>query len=392
MVAISNNITYRVYAWNDKQYKIFKRWQAYIKLPSDKPIRKNFTGGVEAQAAAWRFVLDIVDRYNYGESFDTLNKLEITFREWVEEYEGKYISAGSQARGVISAKKTIINHLLDYFGNLGLKNITANTIAAYFNKRKEQVSEKTIRNEISILKKFLKRAVSYKYIEKNPYDIFKETFLEDLQTKEIPDVQRKPIENINDIFRAVWNDKELRDFCLFFFYTGLRNADILRLKKNNITQMNGRYFISIQENKTNKNLLIPVHKSLFDNGVISLISKSDYLYSYRFTRDPIETAVSEIGKRFKECLKKNNLDTSITLYCFRHTFNHTLKLNRVEESVRRRLFGKLSSGSLRHYEHDDLSAMIEAIDTLPEMNSFTVLSQCHKKADFELHSNPALIN
>jgi len=89
-------------------------------------------------------------------------------------------------------------------------------------------------------------------------------------------------------------------------------------------------------------------------------------------------------------LIQKKLNTDITFYCFRHTFSDTLERLEVDERIIERLTEKLPKSSIKHYTHRDLIGMKEAVEKLPKLNSFILLSYLTKTADSELPSKTAV--
>ncbi len=152
------------------------------------------------------------------------------------------------------------------------------------------------------------------------------------------------------------------------FYTGLRDSDVIHLKRENLKQKDKIWYFDLREGKTAKDIIVPVHSSLFDNKVIS---DGDYIFDYPYERG---NAVSRLGKLLKKILIRKKLNTDITFYCFRHTFRDMLERLEVDERIIERLMGKLPKSSIKHYSHMDLVGMKEAVEKLPKLNSFIFLS------------------
>jgi len=149
------------------------------------------------------------------------------------------------------------------------------------------------------------------------------------------------------------------------------------LKRENLKQKEGIWYFDLREGKTAKDIIIPVHSALFDNKVIS---DSEYIFDYAYERG---NAVSRLGKLLKKILREKNLNTDITLYCFRHTFRDMLERLEVDERIIERLMGKLPKSSIKHYTHRNLVGMKEAVEKLPKFNSFILLSYQAKTAGSE---------
>ncbi len=203
-------------------------------------------------------------------------------------------------------------------------------------------------------------AVKEGYIEVNPCSKVK-----NLEVKQ--QIERLPIYNMDELFKVIWSDQELRDYCLLMYYTILRSGDVVNLQYDNIKEKGGIKYFEVIEGKTNHRVQIPVHNALIQNGII-VEGGSGYILKYSLSRP---FAVEHLGRKFKEALKNNKLSTDITPYWIRHTAIDALESLGVEESTIRHLLGKKLAGSLNSYSHSNLERMKTAIDRLPNYNFFT---------------------
>jgi len=358
-----NNIKYKVYHWIDKRG--MERYESHIKLPDKiKPIRKCFSGDT-GQAKAWRFIFDVIDKYNLNGSIDSLVKPDITIAQFIKSYETTYLSKLRQNKKNIKQQKNRLKFISNSFGKIKLKLLNVNDIENYRLNRMKTVSNNTINKEVALLSAFMTAAVNKEFITKNICRKVKKLEI-------IKSIQRMPITNIKSIFKAVWKYTELRDYCFLMYYTGLRCSDIIDLKKENIRTKDNMTYFELIESKTNKKIIIPIHPVLFENGIIT---DTEYVFQYSKSRD---NAVSYLNKKFKSVIK-NITEQNITAYWFRHTFQDTLESAGIAEGTIRHLMGKNLSGSLNFYSHANLERMKDAIETIPKYNFFALFSHQEKK-------------
>jgi len=217
--AAIHEINYKVHDWTDDRGR--HRFQAYIKFPGiTKPVRKNFQGQ-HGEAEAWRFVLDLFDRYMNKEPLDSLVKPVITFMEWVEKFKTVYMSELNQNSQNLAVVKCRINKLNEFFKDYKIKDITSWTIRQYRDQRQKEVNAKSINNEVMLLQSILNGAVDEGYIEENPCKEIKK-----LHAVKI--IHREPIRNIKEVLKAVWHNEELRTFN---FFSSCRSVYYLFKKK-----------------------------------------------------------------------------------------------------------------------------------------------------------------
>ena len=354
-----SKIKYKVYHWTDGRG--LNRTQAYIQLSdAEKILRRNFTG-VNCEADAWRFVFDIVDRSTNGEPLGSLVKPDITLKDFVEEYEPIYLATLRQNAKNIAIVKNRLQKVLEHFGDFALTDITVSAIEKFRFNRGREVSNNTINRDIAALSAMLTGAVKRNYLTNNPCHRVEKLY-------EDKSIRRLPIYNVAELFKAVWKEQELRDYCLLLYYSGLRCNDAVMLTAENIKTSNGIRYFEVIESKTNKAVIIPIHQALVDNG---MISDSGFVFRYSHKR---ELAVDALSRKFKDWLVKKGFSKDITPYWFRHTFQDTLEANGIAEGTIRHLMGKSLSGSLNYYSHSNIERMRDAVNTLPTYNSFTLFS------------------
>jgi len=322
---MDKNFVCDVYYYFHKTKKLHT-YQAYIRFTGEKFYRKSFAEkstvkiGGGAQFKAWQFIFELIKAYNIGESLEPIvnNNSDITLNQFVSQYEDAYLQRLTQNRKNLLQQKNRIKLICSFFGEIFLKNITVNKIEKYQSERQKSVGNNTINKEFAILSALMQIALKNGLIDFNPcrkIDKLK------VQTQLV----RKPISNIDEVFKAVWNEKILRDYCLLLFYTGLRCNDVISLTADNIREKAGVKFFDVIESKTGKNIWIPIHSTLLDNNVIS---ETGYVFNYSLERN---NAVGYLSVLFAKTLKQNNIKESITPYYFRHTFQDTLEAANVEE-------------------------------------------------------------
>jgi len=354
---------YKVYHWVDKTKTSFlKRFKAYIKLPNtNTPVTKLFSTD-DGEAKAWRFVFEVIDAFNNNTSITAVVNAEMTFNDFVEDYKQIYISQLRQNKKNLQIINSRLTKITETFGIYQLRNITVAEIEKHRFNRRRIVSSNTVNKEIALLSAFLTGATKQGMLSDNPCHKVKPLEI----SKQI---NRQPIYNVADLFKIIWTDKHLRDYCLLLYYTGLRCEDIINLKAENIKEKSGIKYFEVIEGKTNKTVIIPIHQSIYDNAVI--VEGAEYILNYDRSRF---SAVGELGRAFKEILKENKLNTETTPYWFRHTFQDSLEASGVEEGTIRHLMGKSLSGSMNYYSHANLERMKSAIDKLQTITFFSLFS------------------
>lgn len=363
--AAMDDIAYKLYDWKTvrKNHTLY-RFQAYIRIDGTT-IRKIFSTTrkkeiSKIQGKAWRFIFDKIDEYNSGVPVDILCTPDMTFKQYVENTKKEYLSTLKQSRENLRNKNSRINKLCLYFNDYKIREIDIDLIKQFRFKRLSEVANSTVNKEVALLSAFLRMAVEKKIITFNPCTQIKNLKIKDVKSN-------IPIMDYKKIFKAIWKDTELRNFCMLMFYTGLRPGDIIALKQEDIKVKNNVKYFDLIENKTGKNVWIPIHRSLIENEIIS---SKNYIFEYSYKRT---NAVRFLLKKLKELLKKNNI-YGVTLYSFRHTFQDQLEALNIPEGTIRHLMGKSHKDTLKFYSHKNIVRLKQAIEKLPKINFFTLLS------------------
>lgn len=213
---------------------------------------QNFYGTEkEAEKAHKIFEVDIM-KGNIG-----INE-NILFRDFVELYNKEYMV---QLKG--SSKKLYIsvcdNHLIPEFGHIEIGKIKKIHIQKFINSLTTNVSPATVRSYYKELNKTFNKAIEWELIKNNPCQNIqlppkpKNKYTELLSTEQIKTLM-KAIDNLqDDIFKVIIS---------IALYSGMRQAEILALKindinfKNNSINVNKQYGITIDENNKVKRELI----------------------------------------------------------------------------------------------------------------------------------------
>lgn len=176
----------------------------------------------------------------------------------------------------------------------------------------------TIRHRHDILRSFVLLAVDEGYIKQCPYATrhgqkgfhysgieSRRTYLTDEELKRIEDF--KPLDSM-----------ELsKDLFLFGCYTGLRFADIMSLTRENISNVDGKTFLTLREGKTQKiknNLPI---SEIFNGKAVALVEK--YSDRNRATLFPKITDQA-INRILKTIAGATGINKEVSFHVSRHTF------------------------------------------------------------------------
>lgn len=363
---ILDKIKYKVYKWKDPRG--FWRYRAYIKFPYKKAVVKTFseTGTEDPEANAWKFIFKVLDWCKNGESVDSFLSSDVMFDEYVDKISKSYLK--EVAKDSKKSYRAYFGAFKEYFKDKPLKSLTNWDIKLFvqYLLNDKGLTNNTTKKYWMILKKIFKYAIRDGFITDNPCEGIKITVTEV--------IKNQPIENLIEVFRALREDDEVRRYCIFLFYTGLRPQDMIGLKQENLIERSGIKTIKLIQGKTQKQQLIPVHRVLE-----RYISSENYLFDYDHDRN---NAVSRLSRKFKMLMKKHHLNTDITPYWFRHTYEYKLEEAETPEMILRHLFGKPAKGSLNAYSHPNIRLMKEYIEKLPSVDFVDVMIATNEQENF----------
>lgn len=165
----------------------------------------------------------------------------ITFREMME----KYLSDHSQINKAPSSykrDKSLSDHLVGYFGDMYLTEISPKAIAEYkVMRRKAAASPKTVNNELILIGHAFTKAIrEWEWVENNP----------------VTKVDKEKVNNIIERWLTLDEEKALmrvspkwlQELINFAISTGLREGEILDLKWHQIDFSRKTLLISEQKN------------------------------------------------------------------------------------------------------------------------------------------------
>ena len=181
-------------------------------------------------------------------------KTEKTFREASEQYLREYdiITQGQRNKKYVEDQHGRSRlHLVPFFGNLGLSEITPGKIQEYRIHRHEETTAKwgkpparsTMHQEIVILRQTLKTAVRHGWLDRlpdlsEPYrsspKISHRAWFSPEEYKQLYEATRKRAHEPKQE-RYRWGSEQLHDYVLFGVNTGLRPDEAWRLQFRDVT-------------------------------------------------------------------------------------------------------------------------------------------------------------
>jgi len=243
---------------------------------------------------------------------------EALYQEYIELIQT--VKSESWSKRISAGLKQFIyvysNHLIG--------RVTVKDINNYISKRlKDDKANKTVRDEVSIVKAMFEYAIQNKYIHSNPC---KNVILPAKKTKRPR--QAIPHDIVKKTIDLAWREDD-RIFWSLLYYTGLRVGDAGTLKPENLKGD----CIELAQTKTAEPVMIPLHNELlpYKDKLVDLM--------------PTVHRRDESRKRFQKILREN-FGMKADLHSLRHSFNTHLRDLGLAYEDRKALLGHISTSKV----------------------------------------------
>jgi integrase len=285
---VYGNIFHRTYRYKSKKsgkVKTIENWHAYFFINGD---RKDFTLKAKTRTAAKREASEL--QFNLQSELMngrlSTNEQEVLFQDFAYEYLESY--AKERKRSWESDQKYLNTHLIPFFQNKYLSEITPRDIKQYIDHRKKEgvknngerirdLKNKTINLELALLRRMLNLAIKWDYgVVKNPID--SEDFLDD------SDSIRNRVLTIEDERRLIKEAApHLRSIIQCALFQAMRLQEILKLKINDVDFNKEEITIQKKVSKNKKTQIIPImpgfrpilEKLIKENG-----GRTEFVFNY----------------------------------------------------------------------------------------------------------------
>ena len=250
---------------------------------------------------------------------------------------------------------------------------TLNKFQDYLLARK--IKPQSVNNNLKPVKRALANLTRKGLIKENP----------GMRIKGIP-VQRDDqkgrgcyeLDKVKGVFDRRWKDGTSYLLTLLIYTTGMRNCEILRLRKEDIIQIDGCRFISIGKTKTpSGKRLVPLHDFVFRKLCARTDPPGSLLFDNKRAED-FKTANAELARQLgvsQEDLNREN----ITFYSGRHFFKTLMSSEGLGEDIEEIFMGHKVSGDVsKLYNHRDKQGKKMMVKKATQV--FSILDRCIFKA------------
>lgn len=304
---------------------------------------------------------DIVE----GKWFPKLPGTEMIFRELKERYMNEH-SPKKSAKQHIRDRGIFDNHLLSYFGDHVLTDITPDLVSAYKQKRyKEKAKAGTINRELVLLKHCFSMACGeWKLLKDNP--------IKEVRLEKEPKGRVRYL--TDEEFKKLYNACKdwLKPIVLVAKHTGMRRENILSLKWGQV-DLFGRVIL-LEDTKNGERLSVPLNETMLE--LFKSLSKVRPIKSsYVFCR-PDGKRYVEIKWTFQKALESAGIE-NFRFHDLRHCFASSLVQDGVSLYEVQELLGHKDGRMTQRYAHLDHSKnLLKAVLRLDkEKSSVQILSK-----------------
>ncbi len=338
---------------------IFKRGKYYHLEYFDEDDRlRRITTGENKKTDALKFLAD------FGVGIKKKNKL--TFIT-LEQFRVKYYDYACQTmsenycRNIESSFKFLGQH---FSRDTPIKNIRMNQLESIL-LQKFQTAKFSSALTYRTLKSAFQKAVQWGFITYNP--------IKEIKLPKIPKSFPAFICKV-ELEKIIKNtpNKDLQDFFLMSFHTGMRRDEIrllrwsaINLKEETITVQNTNSFTT----KNKKERIIPINETLYNmlkNRVPRIIDiQSDEYVIHKLPGVPYYK--DYVTKQFKKVIRKLGMNERLHLHSLRHSHASNLVQNGVSLYVVKELLGHEDLATTQIYSHlqkENLTNAVKVLDNI----------------------------
>lgn len=263
---------------------------------------------------------------------------------------------------VISYQTDLIgffNFVAITFGETPLPDIRPTYVRSWLAQLKENGMEsKSINRKISTLKSFFKYLLKEQQIMVSPMA----TVISPKVSKRLPQfVEKKDIETLFNYveFPDTWQGKTDRILLQLFYNTGIRQAELVNLKENQIDS--GKIAIKVL-GKGNKERIIPISQQLLDELKNYIVDKRKLLEQFNADILLINSNGKKLYPKYvyntvNKYLSKITTISKKSPHVLRHTFATHLMNNGADLNAVKELLGHSSLAATQIYTHNTIEKL-----------------------------------
>jgi integrase len=182
------------------------------------------------------------------------------------------------------------------------------------------------------------------------------------------------LDKLKGVFNRRWKNKTLCLLNMLIYTTGMRNSEILRLRKEDILQIDGCRFINVRESKTSSGIrLVPLHDFVYRKVCAQTVPNGAPLFAFRHA-EVFHNANAELARQLG--VSHEELDREhITFYSGRHFFKTLMSREGLGEDIEEIFMGhKVVSNVAKLYNHRDKQGKKMMVKKAKQV--FSIMDRC----------------
>lgn len=326
-----------------------KVWQMTFCV-SGKQIRQ--TTGTEDKKLAERIYRKILGQIAEGKWFELDVASRITFEEMAAKYEDEEYQRLKSKRST----QGYLKQLKAYFGSYALGDLNPALFNEFIQMRKKKgVKSSTINRQLNLLRRMLNLAKKrWLWIKDVPP-------IEMERNADTKRVRHLSFEEYHKLLEHC--DGWLKDLVIVAAWTGLRQGNILNLRKSQIDLKDGTISVDGAETKNQENLVIPISAPALEvlgRALQAANPESPYVFA---GKDGKQVYQMELHRAFKKVLEKAKIE-DFRWHDLRHCFASWNRQAGVDLDTLADLLGHKDTRMTRRYAHITPSHLRHAVGLL----------------------------
>ena len=256
-----------------------------------------------------------------------------------------------------STFKTTFNSFKKYFGSVALLSLDESKIQEFIQYKIKTVSKYQARKDLINLSSAFNKAVTEKYLVKNPCVGIKRIKIPEKQPKFFTEDELEKLLSVTE-------NQDIKDLTIFAVNTGLRQMELLTLQWD---QINFRDKLVTLDNRNHLTKSKRIRTIPLNNNSMQIIierevnKKSEFVFTYlnaKLTQD-------QVSKVFKKYVRKADINPHLNFHSLRHTFASWLVQKGVSIYHVSKLLGHADIKTTEIYAHlraEDLRASVELLE------------------------------
>jgi integrase len=333
----------------------------------------------DTRAGALAYESSLRLRLARGEDIEVeIKKVEpVLFRDFAERWYKTYVLTNNKYSEQVTKRSVLDYRLIPFFGKKTLQEISALSIEDFKARVVKEVSNKTVNNYLTVLRRCLRSAEEWGLLKKVPM----------IRLLKVPPVETVylTVSELSSLLNVV--DDQWREIIFTFIKTGMRFGELIALQWQDIDF--DHKVITVQRSisrgrigspKSNKIRKIPMAGDLE-----LLFTMKDHSTAFVFV-----DGRGEVLKQ-KGCDKKilrfgvqAGIEKRVTWHVLRHSFATHLANNGTAIPIVQALLGHSDVRTTMRYAHVIPVSLVEAIKTLPDYSLPRWTQGGHKVENEEL--------